>query len=145
MGIYWIYPLLKGSKRGVKQPPKGTSIFPMIHPLNERRDNFRSHRISDQCSQGARKNRSFFTWVWNQKHPWNESWEKTHLRFFSNMEKLPRGLQDAGVVYKPISVEQKSEEMSPKNEVWPKTTSHARLKSPIPKAWWFGRNIWDFF
>lgn len=30
------------------------------------------------------------------------------------MEKLPRGLQDAGVVYKPISVEQKSEEMSPK-------------------------------
>ena len=112
-----IYPLLKGSKRGVKQPgyhPKGTSIFPMIHPLNERRDNFRSHRISDQCSQGARKNRSFFTWVWNQKHPWNESWEKTHLRFFSKMEKLPRGLQDAGVVYKPISVEQKSEEMSPK-------------------------------
>ena len=34
MGIYWVYPLLKGSNRGVKQTgalhPKGTSIFPMI-------------------------------------------------------------------------------------------------------------------
>ena len=34
LGIYWVYPLLKGCNRVVKQlgalHPKGTSIFPMI-------------------------------------------------------------------------------------------------------------------
>ena len=31
LGIYWVYPLLKGSLGGLNRvPPKGTSIFPMI-------------------------------------------------------------------------------------------------------------------